>query len=101
MSFVDDIGREFLRAVAPYVAKMGEPVQTSFAPDEMEALARRSVLAVIEHPTPEDLFNGYCAGRTDGLRPYTLERLMSLPMQTESGVRGSNLTEPKTRGGEQ
>jgi hypothetical protein len=38
LQVVDEIGREFLTAVTPQVATMGEPVQTSFAPIEMEAL---------------------------------------------------------------
>jgi O-methyltransferase involved in polyketide biosynthesis len=77
LQFVDEIGREFLTAVTPQVVAMGEPVQTSFAPIEMEALVTRCGLTVVEHPTADDLFHRYCAGRTDGLRPYTLERLLS------------------------
>ncbi len=77
LQFVDEIGREFLTAVTPQVAAMGEPVQTSFAPIEMEALVTQCGLTVVEHPTADDLFHRYCAGRTDGLRPYTLERLIS------------------------
>lgn len=77
LQFVDEIGREFLTAVTPQVAAMGEPVQTSFAPVEMEALVTRCGLTVVEHPTAADLFTRYCTGRPDGLRPYTLERLIS------------------------
>src|SRR5262249_17728509 len=77
IEFVDAIGREFLAAVTPHVAAMGEPVHTSFAPLEMEAFVTHSGLTVVEAPTAEDLFTRYCAGRTDGLRPYTLERLIA------------------------
>lgn len=55
---------------------MGEPPQSGFAPTDMEAHITNCVLAVIEHPTAEDLCVRYCEGRTDGLRPYTLERFI-------------------------
>lgn len=75
--FLDDIGREFLGATSPRVAAMGEPLLTFFAPTEMEALLTHCGLTVAEHPTSDDLSDRYCSGRTDGLRPYTTERLIS------------------------
>jgi hypothetical protein len=47
------------------------------APIEMEALVARCGLTVVEHPTADHLFHRHCSSRTDGLRPYTLERLIS------------------------
>jgi methyltransferase (TIGR00027 family) len=76
MQFVDDIGREFLAAIMPRVAESGEPVRTSFSPSHMEGIVERCGLRVVDHPTADDLFTRYCAGRRDGLRPYTLERLL-------------------------
>jgi len=75
--FLDEIGREFLAAVTPRAAESGEPVLTSFSPTEMENLVCRCGLRVVEHPTTDDMSDRYCAARTDGLRPYTLERLIS------------------------
>jgi methyltransferase (TIGR00027 family) len=77
VQFVDDIGREFLAAIMPQVAERGEPVRTSFSPSAIEALLKRHGLTVLDHPTADDLFKRYCADRCDGLRPYTLERLVS------------------------
>jgi hypothetical protein len=41
-----------------------------------QGLVERCGLTVVDHPTADDLFTRYCAGRRDGLRPYTLERLL-------------------------
>ncbi len=76
-AYIDDIGREFLAAIKPLVAAMGEPVHTAFEPAQMEALLADCGLTVVEHPTADDLCDRYCAGRTDGLRPYSLERLVA------------------------
>lgn len=76
VQFVDDIGREFLAAITPRVAEGGEPVRTSFSPSHMENIVVRSGLTVVDHPTTDDLITRYCAGRRDGLQPYTLERLL-------------------------
>jgi methyltransferase (TIGR00027 family) len=84
LTFVDDIGHEFLSAITPRAAEIRESVLTSFAPAEMEEFLKRCGLEVVEHPTSDDLFDRYCAGRTDGLRPYTLERLISARRLTES-----------------
>jgi len=75
--YVDDIGREFLAAIAARASAMGEPLQSSFSPDEIEKLVARCGLSVAEHPTADELASRYCSDRTDGLRPYTLERLIS------------------------
>jgi methyltransferase (TIGR00027 family) len=77
LQFVDEIGREFLAAIMPHVAERGEPVRTSFSPSAIEALLERYGLTVLDHPTADDLVERYCADRRDGLRPYTLERLVS------------------------
>ena len=55
---------------------MGEPRQSGFAPTDMEALIQSRGLAVVAYPTAEDLCARYCEGRTDGLRPYALERFI-------------------------
>ena len=84
--FVDDIGREFLAAISPLAVDGGEPILTEFSPTAMEQLVRRCGLTVVDHPTTEDLTSRYCTGRSDGLRPYTLERLISARRASESGA---------------
>jgi len=69
--FLDDIGREFLAAVRARVAGTGEPLRTSMAPEEAEALLTDCGLTVVDHPTSDDLAGRY------GVRPYTLERLLT------------------------
>jgi methyltransferase (TIGR00027 family) len=76
-SLVDRMGHEFLDAVTRRATRMGEPLQTCFSPADAEALVVRCGLAVVDHPTRDDLCDRYFAGRSDGLRPYTLERLMA------------------------
>jgi len=75
--FVDEMGREFLGGVMPGAERAGEPILTSFAPNEMQALLEPCGLDVVDHPTPNELYTRYCSGRTDDLRPYTLERLLA------------------------
>jgi methyltransferase (TIGR00027 family) len=76
-AFMDSSGLAFLAAVTPNLANQGEPVMNGFAPTDMEALISAAGLAVVDHPTSDDLHSRYCAGRSDDLRPYTLERLVA------------------------
>lgn len=75
--FMDSSGLAFLAAVTPTLANQGEPVVSGFAPTDMEALITAAGLAVVDHPTSDDLHSRYCAGRSDDLRPYTVERLVA------------------------
>jgi len=77
LEYVDEVGREFFAAVVPRAAELREPIITSFSPAAIEALVNQCGLVVVEHPTADELNERYCAGRTDGLRPYTLERLIA------------------------
>jgi len=75
--FVDDAGRTYLAAFRPRADEMGEPLRSSFAPSEIEALVAACGLAVADHPTSEDLCNRYCTARENGLRPsVSLERML-------------------------
>jgi len=76
--YLDDNSRTFLAAMSALAAAGGEPVMTSWAPDEFEALAVRCGLAVADHPTMDDLRDRYFGGRPDGLRPFTMERVVRL-----------------------
>ena len=76
--FLDDFGAEFLAAITPKLRDQGEPIRSSFSPSEMEAIAARCGFVVAEHPTSRDLAERYCSTRTDGVRPFALERLLAL-----------------------
>ena len=74
---LDDVGKEFIRVYAPLAASVGEPVQPGWPGIEIERLISRCSLKVADHPARADLEHRYFAGRTDGLRPYTVETLVT------------------------
>ena len=74
---LDDVGREFIRIYAPLAASLGEPLQPGWPAIEIEQLISRSGLKVVDHPVRADLQARYFAGRTDGLRPYNVETLVT------------------------
>jgi len=74
---LDDVGREFIRIYAPLAASLGEPLQPGWPVIEIERLISRSGLKVVDHPSRADLQERYFAGRTDGLRPYNVETLVT------------------------
>jgi methyltransferase (TIGR00027 family) len=76
-SVLDDIGKEFVRAYAPLAASVGEPLQPGWPVIKIERLISRCGLKVVDHPAHADLEHRYFAGRTDGLRPYTAETLVT------------------------
>ena len=76
-SMLDDIGNEFIQSYAPLAASVGEPLQPGWPVIEIERLISRSGLKVIDHPARADLEERYFAGRTDGLRPYNVETLVT------------------------
>jgi hypothetical protein len=49
-----------------------EPSHPAIASTELSAVPLR----VREHPTTDELAARYCAERTDGMRPFTTERLI-------------------------
>lgn len=73
---LDDAGREFIRIYAPIAASLGEPVQPGPV-IEIERLIGQCGLTVVDHPARADLEQRYFAGRTDGLRPWTVETLIT------------------------
>jgi methyltransferase (TIGR00027 family) len=75
--FMDDSGLAFLTALTAKLSDQGEPVLTGFAPSAVEALVADAKLTVVDHPTSDDLGSRYCSERRDGLRPYTVERLVT------------------------
>jgi hypothetical protein len=73
----DDVGREFIRIYTPLATSLGEPLQPGWPVIEIERLISRAGLKVVDHPARADLQERYFAGRTDGLRPYTVEALVT------------------------
>ena len=76
-SVLDDVGTDFIRIFSPVAAAAGEPFQPGWPAAEMEQLISRCGLKVVDHPARADLEQRYFAGRTDGLRPYTVETLVT------------------------
>jgi methyltransferase (TIGR00027 family) len=76
-SVLDDVGREFVRIYTQIAASLGEPLQPGWSVIEIERLISRCGLEVVDHPTRADLQERYFADRTDGLRPYTCETLVT------------------------
>ena len=76
-SVLDDVGKEFIRSYAPLAASLGEPVQPGWPVTEIERLISRCGLKVVDHPARADLEQRYFAGRTDGLRPFNVETLVT------------------------
>jgi methyltransferase (TIGR00027 family) len=74
---LDDAGSEFIRIFAPLAASLGEPIQPGWPATEIEQLITRSGLQVVDHPARAGLEERYFAGRADGLRPYTVETLLT------------------------
>jgi methyltransferase (TIGR00027 family) len=75
--FMDDDSLALFKTLEPLVAQVGEPFMEGFAPVEFEALVRDCGHIVDENVPPETLMARYFADRKDGLRPYTLERILS------------------------
>lgn len=76
-SVLDEAGKEFVRIYAPLAASLGEPLQPGWPVIEIERLISQSGLKVVDHPARADLQNRYFTDRTDGLRPYNAETLVT------------------------
>jgi O-methyltransferase involved in polyketide biosynthesis len=72
----DTAGREYLDKMAALASSNNEPFLTLMTEAQAEELVVASGLQVLDHPTRDDLVTRYFAGRPDGLRPSTFERLM-------------------------
>jgi|SRR5215467_3580616 len=79
--FLDDAAREMVKIEARLAAAAGEPYTTRMSPAQAEAVIEAAGLAVVEHLTPEALYERYFAGRSDRLRPSAAERLVSARAQ--------------------
>jgi methyltransferase (TIGR00027 family) len=76
-ALLDDTAREMVQIEARLVAASGEPYTTRMSPAQAEALVEGAGLEVVEHLTPQALYDRYFAARSDGLRPSTAERLIA------------------------
>jgi methyltransferase (TIGR00027 family) len=75
--FLDDTAREMVKAEARLVAAVGEPYLIRMPPVQAEAVVEAAGLEVVEHLESHALADRYFAGRSDGLRPSTAERLIA------------------------
>jgi O-methyltransferase involved in polyketide biosynthesis len=75
--YLDDDSANLLTAIEPVLAQLGEPFLDGLAPAEIADLVRDCGLTVDENVEPAELEARYFAGRVDGLRPYSLERILS------------------------
>jgi methyltransferase (TIGR00027 family) len=75
--FLDAIGSEFLVTMSAIASASGEPIQSRFAPADLETIIHSCGLRPIDHPTREDLIDRYFSERADRLKPYTVERLLA------------------------
>jgi methyltransferase (TIGR00027 family) len=82
--FFDDHGREFQDVLIRLASASGEPIQNLGSPDEAEEIFTGCGLQVIEHLTPEEIHDRFFATRPDGLRPYTVERLLTAAIGAEN-----------------
>jgi len=76
-AFLDDIALEMVTIEAGQAAAVGEPYTTRMSPAHAEALVTTAGLHVVEHLTPQALYDRYFARRSDGLRPSAAERLIA------------------------
>jgi methyltransferase (TIGR00027 family) len=74
--FLDPTGAEFSAVFSQIAAASGEPMQTFFAPSDVEGLVTRCGLEVADHPSLDSMRRRYVTGRTDGLSASTAERCL-------------------------
>jgi methyltransferase (TIGR00027 family) len=78
----DDTSRRFIDLLKGVAAQSGEPIVTFWSPDEAEQTITGCDLEVADHPDAAVLVARYFAARDDGLRPQTVERLLTAAVPT-------------------
>jgi len=68
--------RETLAILQPMTASSNELIQAFFSPADAESMVGRCDLTVARHPDPAELEQQYFSGRTDGLTPWGIARIM-------------------------
>jgi methyltransferase (TIGR00027 family) len=76
-ALLDEVGRTFTAIMTPLAEAAGEHPQSGWSASMAEKLVGSCGLAVVDHPTREDLIERYFAGRSDGLIPYSIESLIA------------------------
>lgn len=74
---LDDVGREFRGYFAPVSRSVGETVHSRWSPADVESFVERCGLRIVDHPSRGDLVSRYFEGREDGLRPWSVTRLLT------------------------
>jgi methyltransferase (TIGR00027 family) len=78
----DDTSRRFIDLLRRLTEQSGEPLLTSWSPDEAEQMITGGGLEVADHPDAATVVARYFAARDDGLRPQTAERLLTAAVPT-------------------
>ena len=60
---------------------MGEPWLTRWSPTDFERILSKHGLNVVDHPSLDDLVERYFSGRTDGLAPDGVTRLLAASVE--------------------
>ncbi|MGQ0501882.1 MAG: class I SAM-dependent methyltransferase [Panacagrimonas sp.] len=76
-AFLDDNGKKFWDIFTAVAVESGEGFQSVFAPAEIQVLVERCGLQVAEDLSRDALHDRYFAQRSDGLRPFAVERLIA------------------------
>ena len=76
-SALDDVGLEFATMFSPVATRVGEPLRHRSTPAGAERLVTRCGLMVTDHPDRGELTERYFADRADGLRPWSVSRLLA------------------------
>jgi methyltransferase (TIGR00027 family) len=82
---LDDVGREFRGYFAPVSRSVGEAVHSRWSPADVESFVDRCGLRIADHPSREDLVSRYFEGRDDGLRPWSVTRLLTAQVPPSEG----------------
>jgi len=76
LDLLDDVERPMLAGVEAQARASGTPFISHYAPDEMVDMCRTAGFSSARTVGPDDLFERYFAGRTDGLRLPSAEQVL-------------------------
>ncbi len=74
---LDDVGREFRGYFGRLSRAVGETVHSRWSPADIESFVAGCGLRTVDHPSRDDLVHSYFEGREDGLRPWSVSRLLT------------------------
>ena len=76
LELVEPAERPLRQTSERFAKAAGTPFRTFCAPQEMVTMSREAGFRKAEHVSAVDLTERYFAGRTDGLRPSSIEELL-------------------------